>query len=161
MAQVYHVVTPSDRSESRGLHVAGRSLFVMLVLMAGLACGGDVTTTEPVITAVSVAGTWNLTQVDGKPLPFTYQAGDQKVELLEKQYVIAANGTFSYSYTNRITDGEDGKVSTIKVTDSGTESVASNVVTFQHNSGSTVVATVAGTAMTIIAGDVTQSFTRQ
>ncbi len=121
------------------------------------ACGSDIAT-EPVVT--SVAGTFTLTTVDGKPLPYLYSASDPKLELISKQYVISASGTFTTSLTVRATE-LDGTVSTNTASDSGTETLANNIVTFVYKSdGSVVTARVSLTTLTI-AGTVTQVFTKQ
>ena len=121
-------------------------------------CGSD-SSTSP--TVVSVAGTWNLTSVNGKVLPFTYQANDPKLELLAKQFVISDAGTFTYSYSVRATD-DDGTVTTTRRSDAGTDTLADNVVTFRFSSdGTTVTASVSGGTMTIVAGEFSQAFTKQ
>lgn len=121
------------------------------------ACGTDVAT-EPVVT--SVAGTWTLTTVDGKPLPYVYTPSDPKLELISKQYVISSAGTFTTSFTVRATE-LDGAVSANTASDSGTETLANNVVTFVYKSdGSVVTARVSSTTLTI-AGTATQVFTKQ
>ncbi|MDB4915413.1 MAG: Lipocalin-like domain protein [Gemmatimonadetes bacterium] len=135
-----------------------RSCTTMLALLI-IACGGAEVATEPVVT--SVAGTWNLTSVNGKSLPFTFQAADPREELLAKKYVITAAGTYSYSYSVRATD-DDGQVTLSNGSDSGTESLSNTIVTFRSGSdGSTLTAVVSGTTMTIVSGDYSQLFTKQ
>ena len=122
------------------------------------ACGSSEVSAPAV---VSVTGTWNLSSVNGKPLPFIFQAADPKLELLSKQYVIGSGGSFSYSYSVRATD-DDGTVTTSNRTDTGTETLADNVVTLHHNAdGATLTASVAGGTMTILAGDYSQVFVKQ
>ena len=136
--------------------------FTVLLLLAvativASACGSD-SATEPVVT--SVVGTWALTAVSGKPLPFVFSASDPKLELISKQYVITATGTFTTSFTLRGTE-LDGTVNTTTTSDAGTETLANNTVTFVYKSdGSVVTAHVSPTTMTI-AGNVTQVFTKQ
>ena len=121
------------------------------------ACGSNAGT-EPVVT--SVAGTWALTAVNGKPLPYVYAVSDPKLELISKQYVITAAGMFFTSFTLRGTE-LDGTVNTTTSTDSGTDTLADNTVSFVYRSdGSVVTAHVSATTMTID-GNVTQVFTRQ
>ena len=122
------------------------------------ACGSDRATSP---TVVSVAGTWNLTSVNGKPLPFIFQAADPKLELLAKQFVISDAGTFTYSFSVKATD-DDGTVTTTRRSDTGTNTLADNVVTFRYASdGTTVTASVTGGTMTILAGEYSQLFTKQ
>ena len=121
------------------------------------ACGSG-TATQPVVA--SVAGTWVLTSVNGKPLPYVYVASDPKLELISRQYVITSAGTFTTAFTLRGTE-LDGTVHTTTTSDAGTETLANNTVSFVYNSdGSIVTAHVSANTMTID-GSVTQEFTRQ
>ncbi|CAN5919585.1 hypothetical protein BH11GEM1_BH11GEM1_35120 [soil metagenome] len=134
------------------------TLFTLAVAtIVASACGSNIAT-EPLVT--SVAGTWALTAVDGKALPYVYSASDPKLEVISKQYVISAAGTFTTSFTLRGTE-LDGTVNTTTTSDAGTETLADNIVTFVYKSdGSVVTAHVSPTTMTI-AGNVTQIFTKQ
>lgn len=128
---------------------------IALTLTFGAACGGD--TTAPVVVT-SVAGTWVLTSVDSKPLPIIVAASDPKQELIDKRYVISAAGTFTTSFTLKDTE-LDGSTSTGTTSDSGTYTLADNIVTFTNASDkSIVVGTVTPTKMTI--GGI-QEFTKQ
>jgi Lipocalin-like domain len=131
---------------------------IALTLTFGWACGSDAVTAPVEVT--SVAGTWNLTSVDAKPLPYLVSASDPKLEVIEKHYVITTAGTFTTSFTLRATE-LDGSVSTGSTSDSGTLTLANNTVTFTNASdNSVVVATVTPTTMTINAG-AAQVFTKQ
>jgi hypothetical protein len=122
-----------------------------------LACGSE-SATAPVVT--SVAGTWRLTSVDGKGLPWVYSASDPKLELVTKQYVITSAGTFTTTYTLRGTE-LDGTVNTTTTNDAGTYTLANNAVTFVYNSdGSFVTGQATANTITIV-GVVTQVFTKQ
>ena len=134
------------------------SVCIAAVTMAfGSACGSGVAT-EPVVT--SVAGTWNLTTVDAKPLPYVVSASDPKLEVLAKQYVIIPTGTFTSSFTLRATE-LDGNVSTTTRSDAGTLTLANNTVTFTNASDKSIfIAAVTPTTMTIAAG-AAQVFTKQ
>jgi hypothetical protein len=123
-----------------------------LALMLATACGSSDTVTAPVVT--SVAGTWTLTSVDGKPLPWVYQASDPtleipKLELIAKQYVITSSGTFTTSYTLRGTE-LDGVVNTTTTSDAGTYTLAADTVRFIFPSdGSEVVGQATASTITI------------
>ncbi|CAN5204134.1 hypothetical protein BH09GEM1_BH09GEM1_46920 [soil metagenome] len=131
---------------------------VALTMTLASACGSGVATAPVVVT--SVAGTWNLTSVDAKALPFLVSASDPKLEVIAKSYVISAAGTFTTSFTLRATE-LDGTVSTGSTSDSGTLTLANNIVTFTNASDNTIViATVTPTTMTINAG-AAQVFTKQ
>ncbi len=131
---------------------------IALTLTFGWACGSDTATAPVVVT--SVAGTWTLTTVDAKPLPYVVSASDPKLEVIAKSYVISAAGTFTTSFTLRATE-LDGSMSTGSTSDSGTLTLANNIVTFTNKSDNTmIIATVTSTTMTINAG-AAQVFTRQ
>ena len=133
-----------------------RCAFVLCGAIA-TACGADAAT-EPIVT--SVAGTWMLTAVNGKPLPFVYAPSDPKLELISKQYVITTTGTFTTSFTLRGTE-LDGTVNTTTAADAGTYTLANNTVSFVYRSdGSVVAAHVTPTTM-MVDGSVTQVFTKQ
>ena len=133
-----------------------RLAFAVAAVLAS-ACG-DGSATEPVVT--TVAGTWVLTAVNGKALPYVYAQSDPKLELMSKQYVITSTGTFTMSFTVRGTE-LDGTVSMATATDAGTYALANNIVTFVNRSdGSVVTALVTATTMTIN-GTVTQLFRKQ
>ena len=134
-----------------------RLIAVAVIASFVAACSSD-SAMEPIVT--SVAGTWTLTEVNGKALPYVYGASDPRLELIAKQYVISPAGTFTTSYTLRGTD-LDGTVTTSTISDAGTSTLESNTVTFVYRSdGSVVTAHVTPTRMTIY-GAVTQLFTRQ
>ena len=129
--------------------------------MLAPACGSDGggTPTTPVVT--SVVGTWNLKTVNAISLPFTLQASDPKVEVLARQYVIASNGTFTFSSTLRNTE-LDGSSTSTRLTDSGSYVLADNFVAFTSGKdGTSVIASVTTTSMTIVAGTFTQVFTKE
>ena len=130
-----------------------------LVLCGAIAtgCGADAAT-DPIVT--SVAGTWMLTAVNGKPLPYVYSPSDPKLELISKQYVITTTGTFTTSFTLRGTE-LDGTVNMTTAADAGTYTLANNTVSFVYGSdGSVVAAHVTPTTM-MIDGSVPQVFTKQ
>lgn len=138
-------------------HRRFRLLALAVAAMLASACGSGAAT-EPVVT--SVAGTWTLTTINGKALPYVYVASDPKLELISRQYLITSAGTFSTSFTLRGTE-LDGTVHTTTTSDAGTLTLANNTVSFVYNSdGSIVTAHVTATTMTID-GSVTQEFTRQ
>ena len=139
------------------IHRCSAHFTLAIATIVASGCGSD-TATEPVVT--SVTGTWALTAGAGKPLPFVYSASDPKLELISKQYVITAAGTFTTSFTLRGME-LDGTVNTTMTSDAGTETLADNIVTFVYKTdGSVVTAHVSSTTMTI-AGTVTQVFTKQ
>jgi Lipocalin-like domain len=107
------------------------------------ACGSD-STTAP--TPTSIAGTWNLTTVNGAALPFVLQASP-KIEILSDQIVILANGTFTQSTQARLTNGTT--ITTQTIPDGGTYSLNGTAATFTFTDGGSETATVSGNSMTI------------
>ena len=80
---------------------------------------------------------------------------------MSKQYVVTDAGTFTYSFILRETTLE-GTVGTFPRTDTGTDVLANNEVTFRYTSdGTTNVGTVSGNTMTLIAGSATQIFIKR
>ena len=129
---------------------------VALAITFGSACGSNAT--APVVS--SVAGTWSLTTVNAKPLPYVFGASDPKLEVIDKKYVISTANTFTTSLTVRSTE-LDGSVTTSTTAGSGTLTLSNNAVTFTYaGDGTVAIATVTPTTMTFNAG-ATQEFTRQ
>jgi hypothetical protein len=141
-----------------------RRLVILCSLVLASACGSD-SGTGPPPTVGSVVGTWKLTSVDGKPLPYVYQAGDPnlespKLELIAKQYVITSAGTYTSSYTLRGTE-LDGTVNTTTSTDAGSASLSGNTVTFTSSTDASVFYGEATASTITISGAVTQVYTKQ
>jgi len=141
-----------------------RRFFVLCALVLASACGSD-SGTGPNPTVTSVVGTWKLTSIDGKPLPWVYQAGDPtlespKLELIAKQYVITSAGTYTSSYTLRGTEF-DGTVNTTTSNDAGTYTLTGNTVQFTSTTDASVTFGEATTTTITIGGAVTQVFTKQ
>ncbi|MEO5814714.1 MAG: hypothetical protein ABIT20_05490 [Gemmatimonadaceae bacterium] len=136
-----------------------RRLFILCALVLASACGSD-SGTGPPPTVGSVAGTWKLTSVDGKPLPYVYQASDPKLELIAKQYVITSASTYTSSFTLRGTE-LDGTVNTTTSNDAGATTLSGNTVQFTSSTDAFVFFAEATTTTFTIAGPVTQVFTKQ
>ncbi len=136
-----------------------RRLFAFCALVLASACGAD-SGTGPTATVGSVVGTWKLTSVDGKPLPYVYQASDPKLELIAKQYVITSAGTYTSSYTLRGTE-LDGTVNTTTASDAGTATLSGNSVQFTSSVNASLFFAEATATTFTISGAVTQVFTKQ
>jgi len=122
------------------------------VFLAG--CGSD-DSTGP---TQSVAGTWNLTTVNGSPLPFTIQA-TPKIEVLSDQLVVSANGTFTESTQTRTTNGTSVSLQTLP--DGGTYTLNGTAATFIFNDGTTGAGTVTGTGLIVAFPGVSLSYQKQ
>jgi hypothetical protein len=135
-----------------------RRLAILCALFLASACGSDSGTVVPPVG--SVVGTWKLTSVDGKPLPYVYQASDPKLELIAKQYVITSTGTYTSSYTLRGTE-LDGTVNTTTSNDAGTFTLSGSTVQFTSTTDASVLFGEATTTTITIPGPLTQVFTKQ
>lgn len=111
------------------------------VLLAGCDSNG---TTSPTENAVS--GTWNLSTINGSPLPFTLQS-TPKIEVLSDQLVVSSNGTFTESRLLRFTNGP--AVTTQTATAAGTYTLSGTAAAFIFNDGTTGTGTVSGSTLTV------------
>jgi hypothetical protein len=123
------------------------------VLLAGCDSGD---TTVPTQNAVS--GTWNLTTVNGSPLPFTIQS-TPKIEVVSDQLVVSANGTFTESTQTRTTNGTT--ITTQTIPDAGTYSLNGTAATFIFNDGTTGAGTVSGNTLTVAMTGVSLVYQKQ
>ena len=108
-----------------------RRLLLAFASIALVACGGS-DSTGP---AANAAGTWNLQTVNGHALPFTLgtdQSG-ATVEILDDQYVLNADGSWTESFTTRSTLGTT--VTTTPDTDAGTWTQTGNQVSIVNSAG--------------------------
>lgn len=121
------------------------TLCTAAVLLAG--CGSDGGgATNPQST--SPVGTWNLVTANSAPLPFAFQSGSVKYEIMSDQYVLLPDGTFTEKYQLRDTDG--GIVGLENLTDFGTWKLTGTVfvITYGDN-GATASGTLSGSTMTL------------
>ena len=132
-----------------------RRIVALLTLTVLAACGGDSTA-----ASASVVGTWNLSTVNGAPLPFVTQAANPKVEILSDQYVISTNGTFTETTNVRFTQGTSVTSST--GSDAGTYTVNGSSVSLRINGDVTAVTgSFSGNTLTLVDGTFTLLYTRQ
>jgi Lipocalin-like domain len=130
------------------------ALLAMSSAVAG--CGGDSTAPTP----ASLAGTWNLSTINGSALPFTLQAANPKIEYLNEQIIASANGTFTQTANARFTNA--GVVSTQPITDSGTWVLSGTAISFQFASdGSTGTGTLSGNTFTVAQSGFSFVYTKQ
>lgn len=127
-----------------------------LAIAALSGCGSD-SATAP--TTVSAIGTWNLTTINGAPLPFTFQAANPKLEILSDQYILAADGTFTESFQLRATDGTG--ISTQAFSDRGTYSVNGTALVVVYTDGSRLTASLSANAVTIAQQGAALVYSRQ
>ena len=123
-----------------------RRLLLACASIALIGCGGS-DSTGP---AASAEGTWNLQTVNGHGLPFTLGTDPSTgatVELLDDQYVLNANGTWTEAFTTRETRGTT--VTTTPDTDTGTWSQHGNQVDIATSGGGAFTATISTNTITI------------
>lgn len=122
-----------------------------------LACDGD----SPSEPGANLAGTWNLTTVNGAALPFLLggSGADLTVELVGDQIVAYGDKTWIGTTTYRQT--ESGTVSTITQVPSGTWSQSGANVTLSYAGGAVAYATIAGDVITFSAPGVVAVYVRE
>jgi hypothetical protein len=127
-----------------------RHTYAVLALVLLAACSGD-SSTNP---APSLVGTYNLSTVNGSPLPFVlpplpYARQElEKIELLGEQFVVDSGNTFTEVANYRATRGN--AVDTTTFSDAGTYSVSGTAATFHFNSGaSTGTGTIGNRRFTV------------
>jgi hypothetical protein len=128
----------------------------LLLAMALLSLGCDsYSLTTP--TQDTLAGRWDLTEVEGASLPYVVpNIGPVKAEIVEDVLNLTPPNTFTEVTTIRNT--QNGQVTTQTVNDSGTYEFNSYAVTFHFQSNGTFGAgTLTGKTMKVITSGV--SFT--
>ena len=105
--------------------------FVVATLALLVACDPTDTTEAGI---AMVAGTYQLSTVNGQPLPFTESAATPVVRLTASQLVARSDGTFTETSTRTTTTGAG--TTTTNTATSGTYSVGGQVVSFVSSSGS-------------------------
>ena len=121
-----------------------RNLITAVLLSAFMAaCGGD-GVTEP----DTVAGTYILKTVDGKPMPAVlYEEPGYKFELISSNYVLTEAGTFTNNASWRETD--NGSVNTGNESSSGTFTVNGSTLSFISPGGDAFQGTRVGNTLTL------------
>ena len=131
--------------------------FLALALAStSLACGSD-SVSGPSVD--SLVGTWNLSTVNGAPLPFLFQSTNPQIEILSDQFVTLADGTFTESQDVRFTD--DTGVSTETFTDFGLWSLSGTAMLFRFSDGSRATATAGSDNFIFAGGGFSQVYVRQ
>ena len=122
-----------------------RRLLLACASIALIACGGS-DSTGP---AAKAEGTWNLSTINGRALPITLgtdQSG-ATVEILDDQYILNADGTWTESFTTRATQGTT--VTTTPDTDTGTWTLQGNQVEITTTGGDSFTGTISNNSITI------------
>ncbi len=124
-----------------------RTLVAVVVACGiGAGCGSD--SVAAPLTMASIAGTYNLKSYNGITVPAVIQASGPKVEVLNDQVIVNANGTWSESGTYRISDLSG--VTTQTETGAGTYTLNGATVTFRESTdGSVITGVFAGVTFTV------------
>jgi hypothetical protein len=104
-----------------------------------VACGSDSGTG----VRASVAGTYQLSTVNGQPLPFTMNSSGAVVVITAGQLVAESNGAFTETIT-RTTTPPGGTATTATIAATGTYSVGTSVIVFTYADVGGTVGTVLG-----------------
>ena len=123
------------------------------------ACGND--TTAPSPTPARIAGTYSLTMVDGRPLPFlAIDLGAYRVNVVSGNLLLRADGTYTYDVSHRTEDS--GNVRTGTDTDGGVWTLEDRTVTLTSTERAfTRSGVVAGDAITVESSGVVLVLTKQ
>ena len=131
--------------------------FIPLILAAAVACGSD-SSTQP--TTTSIAGTWDLTSVNGTALPFVInQTGTDKLELVGDVVTATATGTYTESFSFRET--LNGVVTTTTEPDNGTYTINGNAITLNSSTNGSITGALSGNTFTLVDQGFVFLFTKQ
>jgi len=135
-----------------------RRSMLALGLVFALGCGGSESPTEP---SPNLAGTWNLTTVNGAVLPFTLPGSGPAltVEITGDQIVAYGDKTWIGTTTYRRTDGAG--ITTVTQVPNGTWVQTGANVTLNYSGGATAHATIAGDVITFSASGVVAVYERE
>lgn len=132
-----------------------RRLVLALGAISLLACGDSTG-----VGASSAVGTWNLFSVNGSPVPFTLiDEPDFRVEILSEQLVFFENGTYTDTFTDRVT--ESGTATTTTESDTGTWSQNGSSLTTITSAGDVSTSTISGNSITLSASGFVVVYRRQ
>ena len=124
-----------------------RTISLLGIVFTLAACGHDGVGPSP--PSSTIAGTYDLTTVDGQVLPFTaLDLGAYQAKLVSGTLRLSTDGTYSFQFSIRIEDS--GNVRTAADSDSGLWNVNDNAVTLASTQGDiSRTGTVSGTVMTL------------
>ena len=126
-----------------------------------VACGSDSGSTTSTPGPSPAQGPWNLSTVNGSPLPYTLQASNPKIEYLSEQLVVSGTGTFTESGTARYTNNI-GTVGTQPLSGTGTYVLNGTAATFRFNTdGATGTGTLIGGTLTLVLRGFSEVFVKQ
>ena len=124
-----------------------RTISLLGIVFTLVACGHDSVGPSP--TPATVSGTYNLTTVDGRTLPFTaLDLGAYQAKLVSGTLTLRSDGTYGLQFGIRIEDS--GNVRTAADSDGGLWNVNEKAITLASTHGdSTRSGTVSGNVITL------------
>lgn len=124
-----------------------RTITLVGIVLALAACGSD--SGSPTAAPATVAGTYNLTTVDGQALPFTVvDLGAYQAKLASATLTLQADGTYAFQFAIRIEDS--GNIRSVSQTDGGVWNTSAGTVTLTSTqAGFTRTGAVSGGVMTL------------
>ena len=124
-----------------------RTISLVGIVLTLAACGHD--SVGPSRNPSAVAGTYDLTTVDGAVLPFTVlDLGAYRAKLASGTLTLRVDGTYSFQFGIRIEDS--GNVRTTANSDGGLWNVNGQAITLASTQGDSArTGTVSGTMMTL------------
>ncbi len=132
-----------------------RNPLAIACLLAVVACGSS---TDP--TPESVAGTWALESVNGKPLPWVaLEYASQTLEVTSEVLTVTSAGTFTLVVMYRETEG--GRVTTSSDTSAGRYTLDGNTAMFAVEGDQPSPAMLNGNMLTLVASPFTFVFRKQ
>jgi len=134
-----------------------RSIFAGLALATLAACGGE-SPTAP--SGPAVSGTWTMRTVNGTPLPVSLILANG-AQIIARSAVLTLTGdrsgtyqevvTFSFTATPNLTSANS---------ETGTWTVAGNIISFATSTGDHYTGTVTGNTLTEVVGGLAQVYSR-
>jgi len=134
-----------------------RSIFAGLALATLAACGGE-SPTAP--SGPAVSGSWTMRTVNGTPLPVSLILADG-TQIIARSSVLTLTGDRSGTYQEVITFSFTATPNlTSAVSETGTWTVAGNIISFATSDGDHYTGTVTGNTLTEVVGGFAQVYSR-
>ena len=135
----------------------GRQLLLATALSVALllaGCRADSVAAPP----LTFVGRWNLRTVNTLPLPFVVQSAAPRVEVMDDQIIVTADGAFTETFSLRITDGT--LVSTSAGGDTGVITRVGSALSLSYADGVLATGSLTATTLTLFGQGFTQVFER-
>jgi len=129
-----------------------RRLSLLVSVLVVLGCGSD---SQPLTlgpTDSNVAGTYNLTSSNGRPLPLVaFVTADEEWDMTSDQFIIGADGTWTETTNYVVTTLATGATRTTASQSVGTYAIANAQINFIITQGAiTFTGSVSGTFLSVL-----------